>query len=154
MVPSEVYRELEAQILENLREELSGIYGGGMYGNLNKYPYNNYSIGVALPCGPENVDQLIKATFAEIDKIKQNGPAKEDLDKVKETWKQQYDVNMKDNAFWLRQIIQSVELGTSPENVLSYPERIAAITPNDLKEAANKYLDMKNYVQVVLYPEK
>lgn len=145
---------MNIKLIENLREELSGIYGGGMFGSLNKYPYNNYSIGIALPCGPENVDQLIKATFSEIEKIKQNGPSADDLNKVKETWRQQYEVNMKDNQFWLRQIIQSVELGSSPETVLSYPERIAALTPKDVQDAAKKYLDMKNYVQVVLYPEK
>jgi zinc protease len=145
---------LNIKLIENLREELSSIYGGGMFGSLNKYPYNNYSIGVALPCGPENVDQLIKATFAEIEKIKTSGPKEEDLNKVKETWRQQYDVNIKDNQFWVRQLISSVETGTTPEIVLAYPQRIAALTVKDVKDAANKYLDMKNYVQVVLYPEK
>ena len=145
---------LNIKIIETLREDLSGIYGGGMYGNLSKNPYNNYSIGVSLPCGPENVEQLIKATHAEIDKIKSEGPKIDDLNKVKETWRQQYDVNIKDNLFWSRQLIQSVETGVSPENMISYLDRIAALTPKDIKDAANKYLDMKNYVQVVLYPEK
>jgi zinc protease len=145
---------LNIKLIENLREELSGIYGGGMYANLNKYPYNNYSVGVSLPCGPENVDQLIKATLTEIDKIKTDGPKEEDLNKVKETWRQQYEVNIKDNQFWARQLIQSVETGTNPQNVLTYPQRIAALTAKDVKDAANRYLDMKNYVQVVLYPEK
>jgi zinc protease len=145
---------MNIKLLENLREELSGIYGGGMFGSLNKYPYHNYSIGIALPCGPENVDQLINATIAEIDKVKKEGPKEEDLNKVKETWRQQYEVNMKENQFWVRQLIQSVETGTPAENVLSYPERIAKLTVKDVKDAANKYLDMKNYVQVVLYPEK
>jgi zinc protease len=145
---------MNIKLIENLREELSSIYGGGMFGSLNKNPYQNYSIGVALPCGPENVDQLIKATFAEIEKVKTSGPKEEDLNKVKETWRQQYEVNIKDNQFWARQIIQSVELGNSPDLVLlSYPERIAALTVKDVQDAAKKYLDMKNYVQVVLYPE-
>jgi zinc protease len=61
---------------------------------------------------------------------------------------------MKDNQFWARQLIQSVETGTTPEIVLSYPQRIAALTTKDVKDAANKYFDMKNYVQAVLYPEK
>ena len=38
-------------------------------------------------------------------------------------------------------------------NKYSYEQRVAAITPADLKEAANKYLDMHNYVQIVLNPE-
>jgi zinc protease len=145
---------INIKLIESLREELSGIYGGGMYGNLNKNPYNNYAFGVSLPCGPENVDKLIKATMAEIDKIKANGPTSDDLNKVKETWRQQYEVNIKDNAFWARQLMLSVESGSNPAEVLSYEKRIAALTPKDLKDAATKYLDMKNYVQIVLNPEK
>ena len=122
---------LNIKIIESLREELSGIYGGGMYGNLSKNPYNNFSVGVSLPCGPENVDKLIKATLAEIDKVKANGPTVEDLNKVKETWKQQYEVNIKDNAFWARQIMQSVEIGSDPGEVLTYEQRVAALTPKD-----------------------
>jgi zinc protease len=145
---------LNIKLIESLREDLGGIYGGGMYGNMNKYPYNSYSIGLSLPCGPENVDKLITAAIAEIDKIKKDGPAEADLNKVKETWKQQYDVNMKDNAFWARQILQSIELGSNPAGILSYEKRIAALTPADLKATANRYFDMKNQVQIVLNPEK
>lgn len=142
------------KLIESLREELSGIYGGGMYGNLNKNPYNYYSLGISLPCGPENVDKLIKATMTEIDKLKTSGPSEEDLNKVKETWKQQYEVNMKDNAFWARQLLQSVEMASDAGQVLSYEKRIAALTPKDIKDAAIKYINMKNYVQIVLNPEK
>jgi len=145
---------LNIKIIESLREDMGGIYGGGMFGNLSKNPYSSYSIGVSLPCGPENVDKLITAALAEIDKIKASGPTDEDLNKVKETWKQQYDVNIKDNMFWARQIIQSIELGSNAAEVLSYEKRIAALTSKDVKDAANKYLDMKNYIQVVLNPEK
>ena len=145
---------LNIKLIEKLREDLAGIYGGGMFGTLNKYPYNNFSMGASLPCGPENVDKLIAATHEEIQKIKTNGPAVEDLNKVKETWKQQHEVNLRENAFWARQLLQSVELGTNLESVLSYEKRISLLTPLDVKDAANKYLDMKNYVQIVLNPEK
>lgn len=142
------------KLIEKLREDLAGIYGGGMFGTLNKYPYNHFSVGASLPCGPENVDKLIAATHAEIQKIKTDGPSVEDLNKVKETWRQQHEVNLKENNFWARQLLQSVELGTDLQNVLSYEERVARLTPQDVKDAANKYLDMKNYVQIVLNPEK
>lgn len=145
---------LNIKIIESLREDLGGIYSGGMYGNLSKNPYNNYSLGVSLPCGPENVDKLIKATHAEIEKIKANGPTAGDMEKIKETWKQQYQVNMKDNSFWAKQLLASVETGSTGGELVSYEKRVAALTANDVKDAAKKYLDMKNYVEVVLNPEK
>jgi zinc protease len=145
---------LNIKLIEKLREDLAGIYGGGMYGSLNKNPYNHFSLGASLPCGPENVEKLIAATHEEIEKMKTSGPSVEDLNKVKETWRQQHDVNLKENNYWARQLLQSVELGVDLQNILSYGDRIAKLTPADIKDAAIKYLDMKNYVQIVLNPEK
>ena len=144
---------MNIKIIESLREDLSGIYGGGMYGVMNKYPYSSVSLGITIPCGPENVDKLIAATKAEIEKIQKNGPSEADLNKVKETWKQQYLVNIKDNGFWARQIIHSVEIGSDPERILSYQKRVDALTPKDVQMAAKKYLDMNTYLQFVLNPE-
>jgi zinc protease len=145
---------LNIKLIEKLREDLAGIYGGGMFGALNKIPYNHFSLGASLPCGPENVDKLIVATHEEINNVKKNGPSVEDLNKVKETWRQEHEINLKENNFWARQLLQSVELGTDLKHLLSYEKRISLLSPSDIKAAANKYLDMKNYVQVVLNPEK
>jgi len=144
---------MNLKIIETLREDLSGIYGGGMYGTINKYPYGHYSFGVSIPCGPENVDKLIAATLAEIEKVKANGPTETDLNKVKETWKQQYQVDVKDNNFWARHLIQSIEIGVDPARILDYVRRVDALKPADIQAAAKRYLD-KNYVQFVLNPEK
>lgn len=149
-----VIEVLNIKIIETLREEMGGIYGGGIYGSLNKNPYNNYSIGVSLPCGPENVEKLINATLEEIQKVKINGPQEADLSKVKENWKKQYAENIKDNSYWLRQLQQIVEIGSSPAEITSYEKRVDALTVKELKETANKYFNMKNYIQVVLNPEK
>jgi zinc protease len=144
---------LNIKIIETLREDLAGIYGGGMYGNLTKYPYPHYSIGVSLPCGPENVDKLIQAALGEIDKIKKNGPSAEDLNKVKETWRQQHEEHLKDNGYWARQLLESVEMASDPKEVLRYEDRLSSLTPIDLKETANRYMKMDSYIQVVLNPE-
>ncbi|HEY5825820.1 MAG TPA: insulinase family protein, partial [Cyclobacteriaceae bacterium] len=145
---------INIKLTETLREDLSGIYGGGMNGALGKFPYNNYSISISFPCGPENVDKLIKATWSEIDKIKTNGPSEADLNKVKETFTKQYQENVKENSYWLNKLQQSVELGSNPADILTGEKRIRSVTTKDIKEAAAKYLNEKNYVQVVLYPEK
>jgi zinc protease len=144
---------MNIKINETLREELAGMYSGGMYGTMGKYPYGNYSIGVNIPCGPENVDKLITATLAEIEKVRTAGPKEEDLNKVKETWKQQYLVSIKDNNFWARQLLQSVEQGTDPAGILQYTKKVDALKTSDLQDAAKKYLDPGKVVQVVLNPE-
>ncbi|MCX8492009.1 MAG: hypothetical protein ORN54_13185 [Cyclobacteriaceae bacterium] len=61
---------------------------------------------------------------------------------------------MKDNNYWLGQLKSSAENGLNPADILTYEKRVDAITTEQVKNAANKYVDFKNYVQVVLNPEK
>lgn len=145
---------MNIKLTETLREKMSGTYTGGMNGQLNKHPYENYSVGVFIPCGPQNVDKLIAAAIQEIEKVKKNGPTAADLAKVKENWKKQYLENMKDNNYWLGQLKNSVENGLNPADILAYEKKVDAITIDQVKVAANRYIDFKNYVQMVLNPEK
>ncbi len=144
---------MNIKLIEKLREEIGGMYSGGMYGSMSKVPYGNYTIGASVPCGPENVDKLISATWEEINKVKA-GPTDADLNKVKETFKTQIKENMKDNAYWRSKIQQWVELGTNPGDILTSEKRIDAITTKDIQDTALKYFNEKNYLQVILYPEK
>jgi zinc protease len=145
---------MNIRITEVLREKLSLIYGGGMSGGLNRIPYQNYTIGVSLPTGPSNVDKVIAATFAEIERIKEQGPSAADLDKVKQNWIQVHRNSMRENGYWLSHLQSSLLQGTDPASILDYEQRVAAVTLDEVKEAARRYFKLDNYVQVVLYPEK
>ncbi|HSY27635.1 MAG TPA: insulinase family protein, partial [Burkholderiaceae bacterium] len=145
---------MNLKITDILREKLSLIYGGGMSGALNRTPYENYSIGVNLPCGPENVDKVIAALFAEIDKIKTDGPLQADVDKVKLQWLEERKIDMRTNGHWLNYLQDAFLYDTDPANILSFETRVNAVTPAQLKELAKHYFNTENYMQAVLYPEK
>jgi len=53
---------------------------------MGQHPYGHYSVALNLPTGPENVDKVIAAAFAEINKMKMEGPSLADLEKVKLNW--------------------------------------------------------------------
>jgi zinc protease len=145
---------LNIKLLEKLREDLSGVYGAGAYGQLSRNPYNNYMITISIPCGPENVEKLMKATAEEIDALKKSGPSAADLNKVKETWTKKYREDLKENSYWLSKLLQLVETPSASATMLKGEERINAITAKEIQEAANRYFDPANYVQVILNPEK
>jgi zinc protease len=145
---------LNIKITEDLREKLGAIYGGGIFGGLNKLPYNNYTFVLQLPCGPENVDKLLKAANDEIDSVKNFPIAQSYLDKVKKTWIEQYRVSEKENAFWSARLLSIYFQGDNPENIFDYEKRVNALTAADLKTTANLLFDGKNVIQAVLYPEK
>ena len=154
-------RELQAlmdvmniKIIEKLREEMSGIYGGGMSGTLTNRPYNNYSIRISFPCGPENVDKLIAALFDLIKTAKEKGIDPKDLDKVKETLKKQEEDQRKQNDYWMLGLSHAFIEHDDPMSMLDYPKKVDALTVQELQKIAIKYFDMKNYVKAVLNPEK
>jgi zinc protease len=144
---------LNIKIIETLREDMSGVYGAGMSGSMNKNPYGSYSVSLTIPCGPENADKLTAAALAEIEKIKKSGPAEADLSKVKETWKQQYLISIKDNSFWAGGLLRAVEYGTDPGRILTYEQRVNALMIKDIQDAAKKYLG-NNYIHAIHNPVK
>jgi zinc protease len=144
---------LNIKIIEKLREEMSGIYGGGIGGTVSKRPYVHYTISAGLPCGPENVEKLTKALLDIIKDAQEKGVDQKDLDKVKETWKKQYHVNLQSNDYWLGVLSNAFIDQTNPENVLDYEQKVNAITVGDLQKAAKKFLTLNNMVKAVLYPE-
>jgi zinc protease len=145
---------MNIRITDILREKLTLIYGGGMNGDFERVPYGNFSLGVTLPTAPANVDKVIAATFEEIARMKEHGPAAADLEKVKQHWLQAHRKSIRENATWLTALQTSVLYETDPAFILSYEKRVEALTAQDLQSAAGRYFDLNNYVQVVLYPEK
>jgi zinc protease len=144
---------LNIKVIEKLREEMSGMYSGGLNGAIQKRPYVHYTISAAIPCGPENVDKLTAALFDIIKNAQQNGIEQKDLDKVKETWKKQYHVSLQSNDAWLDNLSNAFIDQNNPENILTYEQKVDALTTKDLQDAAKKFLTMNNYVKAVLYPE-
>jgi len=144
---------LNIKIIEKLREDMSGMYGGGMSGVVVRRPYEHYTINATIPCGPENVDKLSNALLNIIKSAQEKGIEQKDLDKVKETWKNQYHVNLQNNDYWLTNLSNAFINQDNPENILDYEQKISTITVQDLQNAAKKFLTLNNMVKSVMYPE-
>ena len=144
---------LNIKIIEKLREDMSGIYGGGLKGSISKRPYPHYTISGSIPCGPENVEKLTNAFMNIIKDAQEKGIDQKDLDKVRETWKKQYHVNLQSNDWWLTGLSTAWIDQSNPESLLDYEKRVDALKVEDLQNAAKKYLTLNNMVKAVLYPE-
>ena len=144
---------LNIRIIEELREKVQGIYGGGTFVNLEKVPYSNYSFILQLPCGPEKVDTLLKAVRKEFVMIAKNGPDRSYLDKVKKQWTEQYKTSIKENNYWLNQLVSYKSQGGNPDRFINYEKYVNALTTKDVQQAAKLILEGKNQFFAVLMPE-
>ena len=145
---------LNIKIIEKLREDMGGIYGGGMSGSVINRPYNHYAINVTFPCGPENVEKLTAALFEIIKNARDSGVSQKDLDKVKETLQKQNDDKMTTNDHWLDVLTMAWIEHDNPAWIYDYSKKLAALTLSDMQQTAKKYFNMENYIKAVLNPEK
>lgn len=145
---------INIRIFEELREKVQGIYGGGTFTSVERYPYSNYNLVLQLPCGPEKVDTLIKAVNKEFDNLVKNGPDNSYLDKVKKQWMEAYKTNVKENGVWLNQLLDAKLKGTNINYFTSYASYVEKLKPSDVQQAAKVVFTGNNRFLAVLKPEK
>ncbi len=143
---------LNIRIIEELREKVQGIYGGGIFGGLDKVPYNSFQFAVQLPCGPDKVDTLMLALNSEIAAIIKNGPSQQTLDKVKTQWKESNKVQLKENGAWSARLLSAKTTGFNMDRFVNREKYIDALSVKNIQEAAKLLLNGKNRFTAILMP--
>ncbi|WP_245892237.1 M16 family metallopeptidase [Flavobacterium pallidum] len=144
---------LTIKLIEQLRENESGVYGIRASGYMRKVPYGSFGFNIGFPCGPENTDKLVDSALKELQKIIDKGPEAKDLEKYKEAELLEYKKSIKENSFWLENFTSAYRNSSNPEDLLKKEDKIKAITAKDLQDVAKKYLT-KDKVIGILMPEK
>lgn len=145
---------LSTRLLEDIREKESGVYTIGAYPSSFGEPYGGYKITIFFSCDPDREDELSAKIFEIIKSLQADGLNSVDIQKVVEKEKREFETDSKENSYW-RRVIVEVEEGTmTADDYKKYNENINAINIENMKAAANKYLDLNNYVKVYLMPEE
>ncbi|MEP0265999.1 insulinase family protein [Dokdonia sp.] len=144
---------LTIKLVEKLREEEGGVYGVGARGSLSKITFVDFDFSISFPCGPENVDKLVAASLAEVEKIKKEGVTAEDLAKVKETYLVARKEQVKTNRFWLTNLVNLRQQDRDATYISEYEKRVHNLTAKDIQNVAQKFLD-ENYFLSILMPEE
>lgn len=144
---------LTIKLIEELRENESGVYGVGARGSMNKVPYGSYSFTISFPCGPENAEKLTESALRELNKVIEKGPEQKDLDKFKEASRLEYKESLKENRFWMANLKRAYTEDVNPEEVFQFEAKLNALTVKELQDVAKKYLS-KDKVIGMLMPEE
>jgi len=144
---------LSIKLVEELRENESGVYGISARGSMSKVPNGSYNFSINFPCGPDNAEKLTASALRELQKIIDNGPLAADVTKFKEAELLDYKKDIKENRYWLSNFNRSYVNNISPEEILKMEEKVNAITAKDIQDVAKKYLT-KDKVVGILMPEK
>jgi zinc protease len=144
---------IRIKLREILREEMGGTYGVSIWRDVKLYPREEYELSIMFGCAPERVDEMIQTVFQQIDSIKTIGPTDNYITKVRETQTRTYEVNLKKNGYWLNELWWKHRNGEDLMDIINYPDYVKTLSAEIIQQAAKKYFNTENYIQVVLYPE-
>jgi zinc protease len=144
---------LDIRLRDVLREDLGGTYGVSVGSSAAREPVPYYTVDISFGADPQRLEALTKTVFEQIEKLQREGPTAEELAKVKETQRREWETNLKRNGYWAGQIEARDRAGEPIADVLSFPQRLNAATAAMLQTAAQRYLSKANFVRVSLYPE-
>lgn len=142
---------LSIKLTEVLREKESGVYSVNAGGNIQKTPYPWYTFQIVFPCGPENVAKLKTSALEELQKIIDNGPTSEDVEKVKQTDLVEHKVDMKKNSYWISHLKNADYNKENPDDLLDYNKMVNDLTAQDIQNIAKKYLN-GGHIEAILKP--
>lgn len=144
---------LTIKLVEQLRENESGVYGVNARGSMNKVPYGSFNFNISFPCGPENAEKLVTSALNELQKVIASGPDEKDLAKFKEGELADFRKESKENRYWLSNFTRSFLNESNPEDILDFEAKVNAITVKELHDIAKKYLTNDKIVGILM-PEK
>jgi zinc protease len=147
---------LRIKMRESMREDKGGVYGVGVRGNTSKYPEPTYSINISFNSEPEKVEELIKTGLKDIETIRKEGVQESDLKKVKETRIQQRTKSLKENRWWMQDLMNNYQDGWNNFDYFQlapYQELIESITPQEIQQTVTKYFNKDNFIKIVMKPE-
>lgn len=145
---------LNIRLREVIREDKGGVYGIGSRGFPSKYPYQDYVIQVYFGTDPDRVDELVNTVYSIMDEVKAGDFSDEYVSKVKEILSREYETNSKENRYWLNALYTYSYNGEPLNSILTYPERVESIDKAMIVDAAKKYLNRDNLIEVLLFPAK
>jgi zinc protease len=142
--------DMAGPLFSKIREELGLAY----YVSATQFHgVNTGMFAFYLGTSPDQLDLAKKHLLEEIQTIAEHGIPDDKLESVKTTWLASHALaNQKIGSLARLSAIDSL-LGFEPDHHLNAPDHIRALTGNDIRKAAKKYLGSSEPVIVTVTPE-
>jgi len=103
---------------------------------------------VTASTNPANIGRVEKAVTEELSAFLADGPSRDELDDAKKAYLEAQKVGRTGDAGLAGQIVTNLQLGRKFAHTSDLEKRIAALTPEDVKAAFQKYIDPRKLVIV------
>lgn len=145
---------LNISMNQRLRDQEGGTYTPNVQMSLTKYLKSRFSLTISFDCAPQNVEKLIASAEDEVRKLKAGGPSAENLQKFKAARKVALQTGSTNNDFWLNYLLGQAMDKEPLTEFFDYNAALDKITVKSVQQAATTFIQDKNYIRLVLMPEK
>jgi zinc protease len=145
---------LSTRLLESIREDKSSVYYIGAQPGTSRWPVSEYDMTVYYGTSPEKLKELKESVFATIRDLIENGPKQEEVDKAREKMKRERETNLRENSYWSA-TLKSYYLNKNGDfkTFREFDFVVDGLNAQELKSAASRIFNFKNYISVALMPE-
>ena len=131
---------------ETVREDEGGAYGVPVSASLSEYPEEIAVVQIQLPTAPDKLDRMMQVVYDGVEKVCNEGPSEDYLQKIKEYMVRSHAENLKKNGYWMNQMVNLTRFNT--DYVTGYEEAVQGVTTADIKELAQKIFKSGNRLVV------
>jgi zinc protease len=146
-------RSALALVLENrLREIMGGTYSVDVGLSLEPRSPTRYVYSVDFEADPRRVDSLAATALAEIERLRKDGPGREDIKTLRAEIGAQSGDGEESNWYWASELTWHAQLAWPLETIKWHRDDTLAVTPARIAEAATRYLAPDRYLRVTIRP--
>ncbi len=142
---------LGIRLRERVREDLGGTYSVQVNASRSRLPDPEYQVSIVFGSDPTRTDELLAVVLEEIAWLRAGGEM-EYLDTVKEQFLSSREEQLRENGYWLRQILNASQREEPVSQFGEFEERLEAVTISEIEAVALRVLPVDIYVRVVLLP--
>ncbi|MBL7966353.1 MAG: insulinase family protein [Prolixibacteraceae bacterium] len=149
-----VFRDiLNLRYVEEIREKEGGTYGVRVSTNYAKFPKAEKTLSLMFDTDPEKAQHLKSILFREIEKIAQNGPTAEDLDKAIKNLQKNREQSKLHNAYWLQALNTWYQYNYNPAAAANYEDILAKMTAQQVQQFVKNFTAKADVVDILFKPK-
>ena len=144
---------LDLRYTEEIREKEGGTYGVRVSGASSHYPTPEKSLQMQFDTDPEKAAYLKNLLMVEINKIIENGPTAEDLDKVVKNMLKEREQQKQHNGYWMRTLSTYFMHGYNPDLPENFDKILAQVTTGDIQKFTADLMNGNDLVDIIFKPK-
>lgn len=145
---------LQLRYTENIREKEGGTYGVNVQSGATRRPRSIYSLSMQFECDPDKAAYLKSLLYTETDKLMQEAPTQEELDKVTANLRNNYEQSKLHNNYWMNVLQNYYVEGRDLTDPKNFETVLDKLTVKDIQAFAKKLFRKADVVDLTFCPKK